>query len=418
MASRVIQGRFLRASHAVGGRIGTGASMPLQPPKAGQPATALQRQSHTVEQRAAAGGAFRVDENVLRLHGPGRQLPDALRMQMETALDTDFTAVRVHVGPQAQSIGAIAFTIGNDIYFAPGQYSPDTAPGRHLIGHELAHVVQQRQGRVRNPFNTGVAVVQDQMLEAEADRLGAQAAARLPAGGTKPADCRCKGNCGGSPPPNHWSLQRKGVVQRMDIESSIAFSKPVRSSVAEKYLKHGHETRSTDKFRLALGGKEQPVKKKIVCQAGSRPRAPNWQNSLWDSTSNYRPGWTFGLAAQQAYYNNACPGYRARAGNCVNVTAAIDHDRPWKFYITENADFATFCDGHCHFWGVRRADAVALCSNDDDVANGRRNLRGLCAVCNGLKAVDDRALYQVTDFSIWVQGACPGGNPCGADVIL
>jgi ribosomal protein S18 acetylase RimI-like enzyme len=35
--------------------------------------------------------------------------------------------------------------------------------------------VQQRAGRVSNPFGTGVAVVQDQALEAEADRLGRMA---------------------------------------------------------------------------------------------------------------------------------------------------------------------------------------------------------------------------------------------------
>jgi hypothetical protein len=36
--------------------------------------------------------------------------------------------------------------------------------------------VQQRAGRVRNPFGSGVAVVQDTMLEGEADRMGARAA--------------------------------------------------------------------------------------------------------------------------------------------------------------------------------------------------------------------------------------------------
>jgi GNAT superfamily N-acetyltransferase len=41
----------------------------------------------------------------------------------------------------------------------------------------LAHVVQQRAGRVRNPLGSGIAVVQDHALEAEADRLGQHAAA-------------------------------------------------------------------------------------------------------------------------------------------------------------------------------------------------------------------------------------------------
>jgi hypothetical protein len=103
-------------------------------------------------------------------------LPNAVRGKMEAALGADFSNVRVHVGPQAERIGAVAFTIGSDIYFAPGRFQPETAHGQQLLGHELAHVVQQRAGRVRNPIGSGIAVVQDHALEAEADRLGQRAA--------------------------------------------------------------------------------------------------------------------------------------------------------------------------------------------------------------------------------------------------
>ena len=104
-------------------------------------------------------------------------MPDVVRGKMEAALGADFSNVRVYVGPQAERIGAIAFTLGSDIYFAPGRYQPDTVHGQQLLGHELAHVVQQRAGRVRNPLGSGIAVVQDHALEAEADRLGRHAAA-------------------------------------------------------------------------------------------------------------------------------------------------------------------------------------------------------------------------------------------------
>ena len=128
-------------------------------------------------QRHGAGGAFAIDSGALGLaSGGGKPLPDAVRGQMEAALGADFSNVRVHVGPQAERIGAIAFTVGSDIYFAPSRYQPDTVPGQQLLGHELAHVVQQRAGRVRNPLGSGLAVVQDHALEAEADRLGPRAA--------------------------------------------------------------------------------------------------------------------------------------------------------------------------------------------------------------------------------------------------
>jgi GNAT superfamily N-acetyltransferase len=83
------------------------------------------------------------------------------------------------VGNEATSIGALAFTHGSDVYFAPGQYQPNTANGLKLIGHELTHVVQQRAGRVKNPLGSAVAVVQDAALEAEADRMGTKASAPI-----------------------------------------------------------------------------------------------------------------------------------------------------------------------------------------------------------------------------------------------
>lgn len=127
----------------------------------------------TAIQRRPGVEAFQVN---LTPKSGGWPLPRDVKSKMESALGANFSDVRIHVGPEAAAIGAIAFTWGSDIHFAPGQYNPHTPHGQSLLGHELAHVVQQRAGRVANPFGTGVAVVQDQVLEAEADRLGRQAA--------------------------------------------------------------------------------------------------------------------------------------------------------------------------------------------------------------------------------------------------
>jgi len=72
--------------------------------------------------------------------------------------------------------GTKTYTWGTNIHFAPGQYNPHTIQGQKLLGHELWHVLQQKAGRVKNPFGGGVAVVQDHALEAEADRMGIKAA--------------------------------------------------------------------------------------------------------------------------------------------------------------------------------------------------------------------------------------------------
>ncbi len=62
----------------------------------------------------------------------------------------DFSMVRVHHdGPAAASaeqVNARAYTVGRDIVFGRGQYSPGTPAGRRLLAHELTHVAQQRAG--------------------------------------------------------------------------------------------------------------------------------------------------------------------------------------------------------------------------------------------------------------------------------
>ncbi|HEY3568178.1 MAG TPA: DUF4157 domain-containing protein [Thermoanaerobaculia bacterium] len=125
-------------------------------------------------QASLSGNAMQLPPSMLsfRPSGVGQRLPESVQKKMESAFGTDFSDVRVHVGPEASSIGALAFTYGSDLYFAHGQYDPHSPHGQRLIGHELTHVLQQRAGRVRNPFGSGVAVVQDPGLEAEAERMG------------------------------------------------------------------------------------------------------------------------------------------------------------------------------------------------------------------------------------------------------
>lgn len=129
---------------------------------------------NTIQRNTKPGvEAFRVP---MRQKSGGLPLPDEVRAKMESAFSADFSDVRVHIGREASSIGAIAYTWGTNIHFAPGQYNPHTLQGQKLLGHELWHVLQQKSGRVKNPFGGGVAVVQDHALEAEADRMGIKAA--------------------------------------------------------------------------------------------------------------------------------------------------------------------------------------------------------------------------------------------------
>jgi hypothetical protein len=56
--------------------------------------------------------------------------------------------VRVHsdgrAAESAREVQALAYTVGFDVVFGTGRYAPTTHPGRALLAHELAHVVQQQ----------------------------------------------------------------------------------------------------------------------------------------------------------------------------------------------------------------------------------------------------------------------------------
>src|SRR5215213_2646802 len=75
--------------------------------------------------------------------GNGHSLDGGTRQRMEKAFGVGFGGVRVHTGAQAESLSegmnARAFTVGNDIAFGAGEYSPGTLVGDALIAHELAH---------------------------------------------------------------------------------------------------------------------------------------------------------------------------------------------------------------------------------------------------------------------------------------
>ncbi len=108
---------------------------------------------------------------------PGGKMPVATQKQMEHSLGADFSQVKIHQNSQqAEIVNAQAFTQGTDVHFAPGKYDPSSNSGKELLGHELAHVTQQKEGRVQ--ANTSVAgmPVNDHLgLEQEADLLGAKA---------------------------------------------------------------------------------------------------------------------------------------------------------------------------------------------------------------------------------------------------
>ncbi len=99
----------------------------------------------------------------------------------ESRFRYDFSSVRVHTNAKAEqsskAIKALAYTVGRNIVFGKNQYRPESEAGKFLIGHELAHVIQQGEGRVQpNTELQGQAVNNDPGLESEANDMGRKAA--------------------------------------------------------------------------------------------------------------------------------------------------------------------------------------------------------------------------------------------------
>jgi hypothetical protein len=99
----------------------------------------------------------------------GEPLPFTVRGKIEDAFGADFSGVRVHVDAAPARLGAAAFTRGEDLYFLPEVYDPESPGGAQVLAHELTHVLQQRAGQARNPFGKGIAVLGDSALESEAE---------------------------------------------------------------------------------------------------------------------------------------------------------------------------------------------------------------------------------------------------------
>ena len=95
-----------------------------------------------------------VESNIDSLKGGGQPLSEGTREYFEPKFGYDFSGVRVHSDSKASetagSINAKAFTSGRDVVFGAGEYSPETDSGKHLLAHELTHVVQQNENSPAN----------------------------------------------------------------------------------------------------------------------------------------------------------------------------------------------------------------------------------------------------------------------------
>src|SRR2546430_16063002 len=113
--------------------------------------------------------------------GGGSPLDSDTKGFMESRMGADFSDVRVHTDAKAsesaRSVQAHAYTVGSDVVFQSGQYTPENDSGKRTLAHELTHVVQQRSGPVAGTSAEGGIKIShpsdrfEQAAESSADRV-------------------------------------------------------------------------------------------------------------------------------------------------------------------------------------------------------------------------------------------------------
>jgi len=131
-----------------------------------------------------AGSGAHVDAAAVQTRlGGGAPLEGSVRARMEGAFGRDFSHVRVHTGTHAgaltSELASRAFTVGSHVAFAPGEFHPGTPVGDALLAHELAHVVQQRDGAAAGPAAKADGPTSTSALEHDADNVAVGAVLSL-----------------------------------------------------------------------------------------------------------------------------------------------------------------------------------------------------------------------------------------------
>jgi hypothetical protein len=95
------------------------------------------------------------------LKSHGQPIDPGTRSFMESRFQQDFGHVRVHSDKQAarsaSAINARAYTLGQDVVFADREFATGTSEGKHLLAHELVHVMQQTSAKKSGMDNISAA---------------------------------------------------------------------------------------------------------------------------------------------------------------------------------------------------------------------------------------------------------------------
>jgi outer membrane protein OmpA-like peptidoglycan-associated protein len=237
----------------------------------------LQRQSNG--RAAVTDRAPQIVQDVLNT--PGRPLDPDARAFMEPRFGQDFSQVRVHTDAKAadsaNAVHAKAYTVGSDIVFGSG-HQPTNEATRHLLAHELTHVVQQTTG--------GVGADSETSSNAAADRVARGKAVDGAAIGGAPIslqkndkDDAAKGSvivdsvAGAAEPPVDEFAFDKSDIPPQHLQRLTALRTRLMAATSATVTLTGHtDTVGSEKYNEGLGRRRaQAIKDFLTKEKGANP---------------------------------------------------------------------------------------------------------------------------------------------------
>ena len=176
------------------------------------------------------------------LSSSGQAIDPVSRAQMERRFGRAFADVRIHVdgaaSESAKAIGSRAYTCGNHIAFAAGEYQPGTMAGSRLLAHELTHVVQQ------SPTERTIGHQPERNQPSRAGEPDAMSS-RAPETGTAPAG-RVQRDLA-TPPPKKPPKAQKDLTEAQ-IKAAIRFNQARYDATSTKLIQDLVGTKPTGKW--------------------------------------------------------------------------------------------------------------------------------------------------------------------------
>jgi len=208
--------------------------------------------------------------------GGGSPLPESVQQVASKKLGRKFNDVRIHTDDAAdklsRSVSARAFTIGKDIFFKGGVFSPTSSAGRETLIHELTHVIQQSGSKVSSSGKLKLGAP-DTAMEKEAAHMGKKHSSQFSSAAPGSTALRRQGEEEElqmledeeelqKQPEANGAIQRQGEEEELqmqpDASSGGVIQRDLKSELDEEFKKRRAKAGSRKKFNQ---GKQDAIKK-------------------------------------------------------------------------------------------------------------------------------------------------------------